>query len=104
MRSSKTATVGFRPESVRVVGQGEGFPFEVVVVEELGSDAYAYGNLQARLAAEGTAQKLLTIRVDPRRVPMKGETIFIDIPCEDAHVFSTETGLRVSGAPVAAHT
>ena len=41
---AKTATLGFRPESVRVVGEGEGFPFEVVVVEELGSDAFAYGN------------------------------------------------------------
>ena len=36
------ATLGVRPESVEVVGRGAGFPFEVMVVEELGSDAYAY--------------------------------------------------------------
>ena len=45
-RGARTATLGFRPESVEVVPAGEGFPFEVMVVEELGSDAYAYGNLQ----------------------------------------------------------
>ena len=43
--NSTTATIGFRPESVKLVGEGEGFPYEVVVVEELGSDAYAYGAL-----------------------------------------------------------
>src|SRR3954471_24116856 len=31
----RTATIGFRPEAVKLVGEGEGFPFEVVVVEEL---------------------------------------------------------------------
>src|SRR5947209_17471237 len=41
--NARTATIGFRPEAVRVVGEGQGFAFEVVVVEELGSDAYAYG-------------------------------------------------------------
>jgi hypothetical protein len=28
---------------------------------------------------------------------MKGETIYLDIPAEEAHVFSTTTGKRVSG-------
>ena len=90
-----SATVGFRPESVKVVGEGEGFPFEVVVVEELGSDAYAYGTLHTSRSSAG--DKLVTIRVDARRPPQKGETIYIDIPCEEAHVFSPETGRRVSG-------
>ena len=100
---AKSATIGFRPESVRVVGEEEeGFPFEVVVVEELGSDAYAYGNLQADLPLEGAGQKLLTLRVDPRQPPRKGDTIHIDIPCEEAHVFSSETGRRVTAVPVGA--
>ena len=86
---------GFRPESVRVVAEGEGFPFEVVVVEELGSDAYAYGTLHTSRAPEG--DKLMTIRVDARRPPMKGETIHIQVNPDEAHVFSTETGRRVSG-------
>jgi multiple sugar transport system ATP-binding protein len=90
-----TATLGFRPESVKLVGQGEGFPFEVVVVEELGSDAFAYGTLHTSRSKEG--DKLLTLRVDARRPPMKGETVHITINPDEAHVFSTADGRRVSG-------
>jgi multiple sugar transport system ATP-binding protein len=92
---AKTATIGFRPEAVTVVSEGEGFPFEVVVVEELGSDAYAYGTLHTSRGAEG--DKLMTIRVDAKRPPMKGETIHLRVLPDEVHVFSTETGRRVSG-------
>src|SRR4051794_29252789 len=93
--SAKTATIGFRPEAVRLVPEGEGFPFEVVVVEELGSDAYAYGTLHTSRSAEG--DKLLTIRVDAKKPPMKGETIHLRLQGDEAHVFSSESGRRVSG-------
>jgi multiple sugar transport system ATP-binding protein len=92
---SKSATVGFRPESVQLVPEGEGFPFEVVVVEELGSDAYAYGTLHTSRSAEG--DKLLTIRVDAKKPPMKGETVHLRLQGDEAHVFSAESGRRVSG-------
>jgi multiple sugar transport system ATP-binding protein len=80
---------------VKLVGEGQGYPYEVVVVEELGSDAYAYGTLHTSRSKAG--DKLVTIRVNARQVPMKGETIYLDIPAEEAHVFSTETGRRLSG-------
>jgi multiple sugar transport system ATP-binding protein len=94
---ASTATVGFRPESARVVPAGEGFPFEVVVVEELGSDAYAYGNLHLGGAGGAGGDKLLTIRVDAKKVPLKGEEISIQIAPDEVHVFSAESGRRVSG-------
>ena len=89
------ATIGFRPESISLTGEGQGFPFEVVVVEELGSDAYAYGTLHTSEGATG--DKLVTIRVDARQVPRKGETVHLDIPSEEAHVFSADSGRRMSG-------
>ena len=92
---SQRATLGFRPESVRLVGEGEGFPFEVVVVEELGSDAFAYGTLHT--SGSATGDKLITLRVDARKPPMKGDVIHIQINPDEAHVFSAESGLRVSG-------
>jgi multiple sugar transport system ATP-binding protein len=88
------ATLGFRPEAVRLVGEGEGFPFEVVVVEELGSDAYAYGTLHTSKEAAG--DKLLTLRVDAKRPPMKGEVIHIRLEPEETHVFNADTGRRIS--------
>jgi multiple sugar transport system ATP-binding protein len=93
--NTTTATIGFRPESVRLVGEGDGFPFEVVVVEELGSDAYAYGTLHT--SGSGAGDKLVTIRVNARQVPMKGETVYLQVPVEELHVFSTADGRRVSG-------
>jgi multiple sugar transport system ATP-binding protein len=94
---SRTATLGFRPEAVEFVGAGQGFPVEVQVVEELGSDAYAYGRLQTD--ADDIAGKLLILRADPRRPPAKGEVVHVAIRAGEAHVFSPGTGLRVSDVP-----
>jgi multiple sugar transport system ATP-binding protein len=93
--SASAATIGFRPESVRLVPDGEGFPFDVVVVEELGSDAYAYGTLHTG-GANGAEDKLSTIRVDARKPPMKGETVHLQIAADELHVFSAESGRRIT--------
>ena len=92
------ATLGFRPESVEVVGSGDGFPFEVLVVEELGSDAYAYGSLRLGADSPVPEDKMFIARVDARRPPRKGETIHLRIREAEEHVFHPESGLRVGGA------
>ena len=97
-QGAKRATLGFRPESVEVVGRGQGFPFEVTVVEELGSDAYAYGNLHLGQDADVPDDKLFIARVDARRPPRKGEVVHLRIRESEEHVFNPDTGLRVNAA------
>jgi len=93
---AKTATLGFRPESTEVVGEGEGaFAMEVAVVEELGSDAYAYGNLQLS-DSDGPTDQLTIVRVDARKPPMKGETIHLRIRSGEEHLFSNADGARIA--------
>jgi multiple sugar transport system ATP-binding protein len=91
-RGARSATLGFRPESVEVVRAGEGFPFQVTVVEELGSDAYAYGT-----PAPGSDPDAMVIaRVDARRPPSKGEMIHLRIRESEEHVFDPATGDRLA--------
>jgi multiple sugar transport system ATP-binding protein len=97
-QGAKRATLGFRPESVEVVSKEEGFPFEVLVVEELGSDAYAYGSLQLGPNANVADDKMFIARVDARRPPSKGETVHLRIRESEEHVFNPESGLRIGGA------
>jgi multiple sugar transport system ATP-binding protein len=102
-QGAERATLGFRPESITVVDSEDGFPFECVVVEELGSDAYAYGNLHLGPESNVPEDKLFIARVDARRPPSKGQTIYLKIREGEEHVFNPETGQRVSGA-AAAHS
>ncbi|SDS17378.1 ABC transporter ATP-binding protein [Paraoerskovia marina] len=95
-------TIGFRPEALSVVDQaGPGsFPVEVDLVEELGSDAFVYGRLVGPKALDaqvtsgaGTGQVI--VRVDPRKVPMKGDRLYVSIREGEQHVFSPSTGERL---------
>jgi len=84
-------TVGVRPESWRLVGEGEGIPVKVTVVEELGADGFVYGTS----GAEGTPDQVI-IRIDARRNHQKGETLYVTTDPEHVHVFDTESGERLS--------
>jgi len=92
-------TVGFRPEALDVVGEGSQGAFQVKVnlVEELGSDAFVYGDLQSSTADlhSGSSDQVI-VRIDPRNVPMKGDTINVTIKPGQAHLFSAATGNRLS--------
>ncbi len=81
-------TVGVRPEDCDI--SGDGLPVEVDVVEELGADAYIYG----RAVFNGEEQPM-TVRVDGRRPPEKGSTVYLTPKQGHHHLFSTSTGARL---------
>jgi multiple sugar transport system ATP-binding protein len=88
--SSGNITVGVRPESWRVVGEGEGIPVKITVVEELGADGFIYGTS----GAEGTPDQVI-VRIDARRTHQKGDTVYVTTDPEHVHVFDTDTGERL---------
>ena len=94
--------LGFRPESLdHATPNADGaIPIEVDAVEELGSDAFVYGTVPAKVGATrelhfdaGSAQMIA--RVDPRDVPKKGDTIWVTIRKGEQHAFSASTGERL---------
>ncbi|HLS33419.1 MAG TPA: sugar ABC transporter ATP-binding protein, partial [Brevibacterium sp.] len=94
--------VGFRPESLDRVSEGtEGaIPVTVDLVEELGSDAFVYGRLAgskelAEHISSGAGEAQIIVRIDPRDVPMKGETVYARIRPGEQHNFAVATGERL---------
>ncbi|MBC7549681.1 MAG: sn-glycerol-3-phosphate ABC transporter ATP-binding protein UgpC [Cellulomonas sp.] len=95
-------TIGFRPESLDVVPAGtpDSIPVLVNIVEELGSDAFVYGELTGELGSKGllhsgAGEDQIIVRVDPRKVPAKGETINVTIRTGEQHLFHAGSGLRI---------
>ena len=95
-------TIGFRPESLEVVSAKDehSIPVRLSFVEELGSDAYIYGEL---VGAEDSEEKLgsgedssqVIVRVPPRTAPEPGETVYVRIKPGEEHIFSASTGERL---------
>jgi multiple sugar transport system ATP-binding protein len=90
-KSNGDITIGVRPESWRLVGEGEGLPVKVNVVEELGADGFVYGHS----GVEGTPDQVI-IRIDARRSHHKGDTIYVTTDPHHVHVFDTSSGARLS--------
>ena len=94
--------IGFRPESLEVVSAEDehSIPVRLSFVEELGSDAYIYGEL---VGAEDSEEKLgsgedssqIIVRVPPRTAPEPGETVYVRIKPGEEHIFSASTGERL---------
>ena len=81
-----------RPEAWRLVSATEGgLPIDVTVVEELGADAFVYGNCDV----EGTPNNVI-VRVTGRDAVTKGDTIYVTTDPKNVHVFDTDTGERLS--------
>jgi multiple sugar transport system ATP-binding protein len=84
--------VGIRPENWRIVSEDEpGLHVEVVVVEELGADAFLYGSVQG-----GASVDQVIARIDARRPPAKKSTVKLATDPEKVHVFDAESGERIS--------
>ena len=94
-RTPRTVTLGFRPESVELVGEGQGFPMTVDVVEELGSDAFVYGRLGVDQGEMKPTDTRTIVRVDPRKPPAVGEVVYLRIRENESHIFSPATGARL---------
>jgi multiple sugar transport system ATP-binding protein len=89
--TSGNVTVGVRPENLEICGEDQGIRAEVLLVEELGSDAFVHAAVQ-----EQGEEVVLVARVDPRHPPAKGDTVSL-APTQDVHVFDTATGDRLTG-------
>jgi sn-glycerol 3-phosphate transport system ATP-binding protein len=79
-------TIGVRPEHIRI--DPEGVPLRIDLVEPLGSETLVHG----RLAAPGEAAMVIRLA---GRAP-EGETLTVEFPPEEIHVFDAETGKRLS--------
>jgi multiple sugar transport system ATP-binding protein len=88
--SARSVTVGVRPEDMNIVGDGEGLPVEVDVVEELGADAYIYGGTQI----DGERKPIIA-RVDGRKPPAKGSVLHLAPRPTSLHMFATDSGQRI---------
>ena len=98
--AGSSVVVGVRPEDVEVTSS-DGLELTVDVVEELGADAYVYGtptdsSLELLGADDSNLAKPFIARVDGRRVPAKGETIYVVPKAEHMHVFNADSGERLN--------
>jgi multiple sugar transport system ATP-binding protein len=86
-------TVGLRPEDWRVAGPGEtGVETDVLLTEELGSDAYMYGTIMERGEPREVVVKLeRNLRFE------KGDKVRLTAEPDSMHVFDKAGGARLSG-------
>ncbi|MFT4044433.1 MAG: sn-glycerol-3-phosphate ABC transporter ATP-binding protein UgpC [Gordonia sp. (in: high G+C Gram-positive bacteria)] len=84
-------TVGIRPESWRVVPDGQGIPVVVSVVEELGAEAYVHAR-----AVISEDQPPVVIRSGGRAHARPGERIWVTAEADRIHVFDGQSGIRIS--------
>jgi multiple sugar transport system ATP-binding protein len=86
--AGKKIVIGMRPEDLDLADHG--IEVKVDFVEELGADAYIYG----QLIGTETPQQIVA-RTDGRNAPEKGSTVHFTPKPEHVHLFDTETGERV---------
>ncbi len=87
--------IGIRPEHLVIADQG--ISVEVELIEELGADGYLYGAPAGEHTATTFVEPQLIARVPTRTPPERGSVVKLNAAHpEDIHVFSGESGLRLS--------
>jgi multiple sugar transport system ATP-binding protein len=96
----KQVNLGVRPESFHASTAGveanenfdaRGLKIEVKLVEELGADAFVYGELPG----DNAESKPYVVRFDGRVPPRIGDVLSIDVRTGEEHAFHPETGERL---------
>ena len=82
---------GFRPEHVDIAGEGEGIPARVEVVEDIGADAYVFCS-----ADVDGQQTRLVARTEVRDAPQQGDRVSLCPRADEAHLFDSESGERLT--------
>jgi multiple sugar transport system ATP-binding protein len=88
--------LGVRPESFHVgANPDSGLELKVNLVEELGADAYVYGELTGD---PDVYEKQYIVRFDGRVPPRINDVIHVEVRQGEEHVFNPDTGARLGGA------
>ncbi len=106
--SGREIILGLRPEAFRLPAPaGESLACEVLLTEMTGPDAYVFFDLPIASAAAGTSKfstgseaaittaNRITARVEPARLPGRGDHIEIGVDMTQARFFAPDTGLAV---------
>ncbi len=94
-RADGKITIGFRPEGIELADQGaeNAFPVDVDIVEELGSDAFVYG--EPAVPGSVLHSENLIARIDPHDAPRKGDQIWLRPKAHAMHFFMASSGQRI---------
>ncbi|HET6210890.1 MAG TPA: sn-glycerol-3-phosphate ABC transporter ATP-binding protein UgpC [Jatrophihabitans sp.] len=96
----KEIILGIRPESFHASESGQGLKLRVTLVEELGADAFVYGELagvKTHDVGDDGGAKPFTVRFDGRVPPKIGNDITLEVRTDETHAFNPETGERLGG-------
>jgi sn-glycerol 3-phosphate transport system ATP-binding protein/multiple sugar transport system ATP-binding protein len=99
-KAGAKVVVGLRPESWHLVDAGadNGVDLKVELVEALGSESFIYGVPVGAEQEDGVASQRVTVHSDKRVRPEVGEVVHVVPEPSEAHVFSAETGERLTSA------
>ncbi len=94
--AGSSVIIGIRPEGF--IPSTDGFAVNVEVVEELGADAFVYGqpadsNISFAQATEDGAQ--IIVRWDPKTPPKPGDIITVSADASSIHLFNAQSGERL---------